>query len=131
MQDLVAGIFRAMGYHTRVSPPGADGGVDVVATSDPLGIEHPVVKAQVKAKPTTKSGVGEIRELAGVLGQSERGVFVSSGGFTKEALNDAAAARMVLVVGERLQDLLVRYYDRLDQDTRSLVPLRRLYFPSD
>lgn len=131
MQDLVAGVLRAMGYHTRVSPPGADGGVDIVASSDPLEIGQPVVKAQVKARPTTKSNVNEIRELAGVLGPSERGIFVSTGGFTKEALTDAAAARMVLVDGERLQSLLVRYYDRLDQDTRSLVPLRRLYFPTD
>jgi restriction system protein len=130
MQDLVAGVLRAIGYHTRVSPPGADGGVDFVASSDPLEIKQPLVKAQVKARPTTKSNVNEIRELAGVLGPSERGIFVSSGGFAREALNDAAAARMVLVDGERLQDLLVRYYDRLDQDTRSLVPLRRLYFPT-
>ena len=82
MQELVAGVLRAMGYHTRVSPPGADGGVDIVASSDPLEIEQPVVKAQVKARPTTKSNVNEIRELAGVLGPSERGILVSTGGFS-------------------------------------------------
>ncbi len=53
MQDLVAGILRAMGYYTRVSPPGADGGVDIVASSDPLGIEQPMVRAQVKARPAS------------------------------------------------------------------------------
>ncbi len=42
MQDLVASILRAMGYHTRVSPPGADGGADIVASRDPLGVEQPV-----------------------------------------------------------------------------------------
>jgi restriction system protein len=130
MQDVVAGILRAMGYHARVSPPGADGGVDVVASRDPLAVEQPV-KVQVKAKPNTKSTPDEIRALNGVLGQTERGIFVSSGGFTKDALNEPATARIVLVDGERLQSLLVEYYDRLDQDTKSLVPLRRLYFPSD
>ena len=38
---------------------------------------------------------------------------------------------MTLIDAERLQTLLVEYYDRLDQDAKSLVPLRRLYFPSD
>jgi restriction system protein len=130
MQDLVASILRAMGYHTRVSPPGADGGVDIVASRDPLGVEQPV-KVQVKAKPSTKSDVTEIRGLNGVLGQSERGIFVSLGGFTKDALSEPAAARIVLVDAERLQALLVAYYDRLDQDSKSLVPMRRLYFPLD
>jgi predicted Mrr-cat superfamily restriction endonuclease len=36
---------------------------------------------------------------------------------------------MTLIDAERLQELLVEYYDRLDQDTKSLVPLRRLFFP--
>jgi len=130
MQDLVASILRVMGYHTRVSPPGADGGVDIVASRDPLGVEQPV-KVQVKAKPSTKSDVTEIRGLNGVLGQSERGIFVSLGGFTKDALSEPAAARIVLVDAERLQALLVAYYDRLDQDSKSLVPMRRLYFPLD
>jgi len=30
---------------------------------------------------------------------------------------------------DRLQELLVAYCDRLDQDTKCLVPLRRLCFP--
>jgi restriction system protein len=122
MQDIVAGILRAMGYHTRVSPPGADGGVDIIASRDPLGAEQPV-KVQVKAKPNTKSDVTDIRGLNGILGQSERGIFVSLGGFTKDALNEPATMRMVLVDGERLQALLLEYYDRLDQDSKSLIPL--------
>ncbi len=130
MQDVVAGILRAMGYHTRVSPPGADGGVDIVASRDPLGVEQPV-KVQVKAKPNTKSTADDVRKLNGVLEQTERGIFVSSGGFTKDALKEPSTARIVLVDGERLQTLLVEYYDRLDQDSQTLVPLRRLYFPSD
>jgi len=129
MQDLVASILRAMGYHTKVSLPGADGGVDIIASRDPLGVEQPA-KVQVKARPTTKAGASDVRELAGVLGQGEKGIFVSSGGFTKEAMVDSATSRVVLIDGERLQSLLVDYYNRLDQDSKSLVPLRRLYFPT-
>ncbi|HEV2754949.1 MAG TPA: restriction endonuclease [Actinomycetota bacterium] len=129
MQDVVAGILRAMGYYTQISPPGADQGVDIVASRDPLGVER-AVKVQVKARPTTRSGASEIRELAGVLDPGGKGIFVSSGGFTREALADPSAQRVTFVDGERLQELLVEYYDRLSQDVKALVPLRSLYFPA-
>lgn len=129
MQDLVGGLLRAMGYHTQISPPGADQGVDIVASRDPLGVEQ-AVKVQVRARPTTRSGATDIRELAGVLATTEKGLFVSSGGFTREAASDPSAQRITLVDGDRLQELVVDYYDQLDQDVQALVPLRRLYFPT-
>jgi restriction system protein len=128
-QHLVAGVLRAMGYFTRVSPEGPDGGVDIVASRDPLAVEPPVIKVQVKARPSSRSSPSDIRELAGVLREGERGIFVSTGGFTRDAQADAAAGRVTLIDIDRLQELLVEYYDELDQDTKSLVPLRRLYFP--
>ena len=37
-QELVAELLRAMSYHVSwISPPGKDGGVDIIAHSDPLG----------------------------------------------------------------------------------------------
>ncbi|MFC1707989.1 restriction endonuclease [Planctomycetota bacterium] len=41
MQELVAGILRAMGYRTRVSDPGPDRGVDIFASPDGLGLQEP------------------------------------------------------------------------------------------
>ena len=38
LQELVAGILRAMGYRTRVSEVGPDRGVDVFASPDGLGL---------------------------------------------------------------------------------------------
>jgi restriction system protein len=129
-QDLVAGILRALGYHTRTSPEGPDGGIDVVASRDALGLEPPIIKVQVKARPTTHSKPEEIRALAGlVTPPEERGVFVSTGGFTRDAANDARVTRITLIGMDRLAELLIENYDRLDQDTRSLVPLRRLWVP--
>lgn len=75
-----------MGYFTQVAPEGKDGGVDIVASRDALGVEPPIVKVQVKARPTSRSGPSEIRELAGLLGpQDERGILVSTGGYTRDA----------------------------------------------
>ncbi|MEX1100862.1 MAG: restriction endonuclease [Actinomycetota bacterium] len=130
MQDLVAGVLQAMGFHTQVSPPGTDQGVDIVASRDPLGLEQPV-KVQVKARPNTKTGAPEVAQLAGNVGTGERGMFVSTGGFTKEVAFHPSSQRLVLIDGDRLRSLVVEYYDRLESDAQALVPLRRVYFPSD
>lgn len=129
-QDLVAGILRSMGYFTQVAPEGKDGGVDIVASRDALGVEPPIIKVQVKARPNSRSGPSEIRQLAGLLGpQDERGIFVSTGGYTRDAENDARVARIGLIGMDRLVELLLETYEKLDQDTKSLVPLRRVYVP--
>lgn len=46
---LVAAILMAQGYKTRVSPPGPDGGVDILAGSGPLGFDQPRLCVQVKS----------------------------------------------------------------------------------
>ncbi len=39
-QDLVGALLRAMGYHVAwIAPPGADGGIDILAFTDPLGAQ--------------------------------------------------------------------------------------------
>lgn len=48
--DLVAHLLNTMGYRTRVSPEGPDGGVDILAHKDELGFEPPIVKVQVKSR---------------------------------------------------------------------------------
>jgi restriction system protein len=46
-QDLVADLLRAMSYHvTWVSPPGKDGGVDILAWPDALGTRPPRIKVR-------------------------------------------------------------------------------------
>jgi restriction system protein len=41
LADLVDAVLQAEGYLTRVSPPGPDGGVDILAGSGPLGFGEP------------------------------------------------------------------------------------------
>lgn len=48
MERLVAGLLKAMGYCARVMPKGPDGGRDVVASPDALGLESPRIVAEVK-----------------------------------------------------------------------------------
>ena len=129
-QDLVAGILRSLGYFTDVAAEGKDGGVDVRAAKDPLMVEAPLLKVQVKARPNSSSGPAEIRELAGLVDSpAERGFFVATGGFTRDAAHDAKNLRIELIDMDRLVDLLLENYDNLDQETQGLIPLRRLLVP--
>jgi restriction system protein len=57
-QDLVADLLRAMSYHvTWVSPPGKDGGLDILAWPDALGARPPRIKVQVKRRTSFFHGV--------------------------------------------------------------------------
>ena len=51
--ELVAGILRAMGYRTRISPRGSDRGKDVEASPDGLGLTDPHIIVEVKHREGT------------------------------------------------------------------------------
>jgi restriction system protein len=131
-QDLVAALLRGMGYHTPfVAPKGRDGGIDIQAYSDPLGTIAPRIITQVKQRPDTKASVQEIRELAGLLRrEGDVGLFVSTGGFTSEALSEAkSSSRHVEIMDiKRFIDLWKTHYSNLSEEDKSLLPLREIMF---
>jgi restriction system protein len=132
MEQLVAGILRGMGYKSRVSPKGADRGVDVFASPDGLGLEEPRIFVEVKHRLGTKVGAQMIRSFLGGRKQGDRCLFVSTGGFAKDALYEAERATVPLRLIDLplLRELLVEHYANLDEDSRRLVPLVRLYWPA-
>lgn len=131
-QDLVAGVLRALGYGTKVAPPGADGGVDIHACRDPLFLHPPIVKVQVKAKPTTKISPDEIRQLNGLVDRAgERGIFVATGGFTGPAETEAERMGVQLWDLKYLVRLLLDTYDELDEKTQGFVALRQIWVLDD
>jgi restriction system protein len=129
MQELVAGLLRAMGYKTRVSPRGPDQGRDVEASPDGLGLESPRIVCEVKHRKGAM-GAPEIRSFIGAL-RDEKGVYVSTGGFSKEAKYEAQRAQspIALLDLDSLARLLVQYYDSFDNEAKALVPLQKLYWP--
>lgn len=126
---FVGHVLNAMGYVTQVSPPGADGGVDIVASRDPLGLEPPLIKVQCKSS-TGKSGAPEVQSLLGTLGAGERGLFVALGGFTPPAEQVARTSPTLrLLDADQLIDSLLSHYDQLSEEARALLPLRRVWVP--
>lgn len=133
MQELTAGILRAMGYRTTVSPRGSDRGVDVFASPDGLGLEEPRIFVEVKHRPLQSVGAQDVRAFLGGRSGRDRCLYVSTGGFTKEARYEAERANMpVRLLGiVDLRKLLVDYYDQMDEQAKSLIPLKRVYMVAD
>ena len=132
MQHLMAGILRAMGYKTRVTPAGSDRGRDIIASPDGLGLEHPRIFVEVKHRKGAM-GAPEVRKFVGGRDpQHDRCLYLSTGGFTHEAKYEAERAKfpLTLVDADMLVELLVEHYDKVDTETRMLIPLRKTYWPA-
>lgn len=119
-----------MGYRTRVSPPGPDGGVDILAHKDELGFEPPIVKVQVKSSEASVSR-NEVSDLSGTLASAnEFGLFVTLGQFSAPARGFAQGkSNLRLIDGIEVVDLVLAHYDQLDSRYKGLIPLKRVYVP--
>lgn len=131
LQKLVAGLLRGMEYHVAwVSPPGKDRGLDILAFRDPLGTEDPRIKVQVK-REQSKTDVKGLRAFMSLLNLGDVGVFVTLGGFTRDAEAEARNSetrRITLIDQSDLLDLWVEHYDRIPPDDRLLLPLKAVYY---
>lgn len=131
MQELVAGLLRSLGYKTRVSEAGPDRGKDIVASPDGFGFESPRIVVEVKHRKGTM-GAPDVRSFLGGRHPQDKGLYVSTGGFTREARYEAERANIPLALMD-LDDLvksLLEQYEKLDLETQQLVPLKRIFVPA-
>jgi len=127
--EFVAHLLQAMGYRTRVSPEGPDGGIDIIAHKDDLGFEPPIIKVQVKS---SEGSIGDpvVSALYGKVANSEFGLLVALGTFTPPAKAFARSkSNLRLIDGEELVDLILQHYERFDSRYKGLLPLKRVYIP--
>ena len=131
MQNLVAGLLRAMGYKTTVSEPGADRGKDIVASPDGFGFLEPRIVVEVKHRKSQRMGSQEIRSFLGGRHARDKGLFVSTGGFSKDAYYEAerASISITLMDFESLIEAILEHYARFDEETKRLLPLKTIYWP--
>jgi restriction system protein len=120
-----------MGYHVSWNaPPGPDKGIDIVAHNDPLGTSAPRIKVQVK-RLADKIIVDGLRSFMAVLGEQDVGLFVSTGGFTSEAESEARTKetrKLTLLDLEKLVDLWVINYEKIEDSDKQLLPLKPVYY---
>jgi restriction system protein len=135
-QHLVAALLRAMGYYVLWDAPvGPDGGIDLIAHSDPLGTANPRIKVQVKRR-ADKIDADGLRSFMALLGDDDVGIFISVGGFKSTAEREARTQekrRITLIDLNRLVSLWIEHYDKLPEEDRRCLPLRPIYFlaPAD
>lgn len=130
MARLVDGILKAQGYTTHMSPPGPDKGVDILASQGPLGFSSPRICVQVKSgsdpvdRPTLDQLVGTMQNF-----QAEQGLLVSWGGFKISVDKEKPSQffRVRLWDRDDLIDQLIEHYDKLDDEIRADLPLKRIW----
>ena len=131
MESLVAGLLRAMGYRTTLTSKGGDQGLDVIASPDGLGLTSPRIIVEVKHRGNPM-GAPAVHSFIGGLHDSDKGLYVSTGGFTKEALYEAERARVpvTLLNLDQFARVFVDNYETTDLETSALLPLTRIYWPA-
>lgn len=133
LEHLVAALLRGMGYRTRVTPRGPDRGVDVFASPDGLGFQEPRIKVEVKHRRNTTIGAQEIRSFLGGLRPGDRGLYVSTGGYSKEAKYEAERSNVPLTLLDldELASAVVTHYENFDLEGRALITLVKVYWPAE
>jgi len=128
LADLVGAIFDARGFSVTASPPGADGGIDLLIGSGATGRESPRIVGQVK---TGQAGVDEYRAIFGLKESlnADQGLLVAWGGFKGNVRREARAQHfsMLLWDADDVLDALFAVYDQLREDVRSRLPLKRTW----
>lgn len=125
---LVAAILEAQGFEVTLSPAGPDQGVDILAGSGPLGLDTPRLVVQVK---TGQADVETYRALRGTMQafSADQGLLVAWKGFRgtvrREARPDHFSVR--LWDADDLLDELSQTYERLPDELRSELPLKRVW----
>ena len=132
---LAGAILRAQGYVVEVSPPGPDGGIDIVAGGGPLGFDPPRMCVQVKSG-LTPADVTVLRSLAGSVKNSgaDYGLLVSWGGFTTPTQKEARQSNyfnMRLWDSQALLNALFEVYGQLPADIKARIPIKQIWIVAD
>jgi len=130
LATVVDAILRAQGFLTFKSPEGADKGIDILAAPAPLGFGSPRICVQVKSqespvdRPTMDQLIGAMQNV-----HADQGLLVSWGGFKSSVDRERAAQffRVRLWDQDSLLEQLFLHYDKLDEDIRAELPLKRVW----
>ncbi len=132
LAELVAEIMRVKGFTTKVSPPGADGGVDILAAGGTLGLGEDRICVQVKSGDGPANHDVVLRLIGSVAKtQAQTGLLVSIGGVNtvaqKELDNNFFKLRLW-----QMSDVLKALFDTYDElsvETRDKLPLKQIWAP--
>jgi len=127
---LVDAVLQADGWVTKVSPPGADGGVDILAGRGPLGLDDPRLCVQVKSQGSP-TDVTVYRTLQGTMQtyKAGQGLLVCWGGFNKAVLTEARQGHFTVRLWDSrdLVEAIYRTYEKLPAEIQAELPLKQVW----
>lgn len=126
LEDVVADLLNAMGYRTKVSPRGGDGGKDIIAYKDEL---PPRIIVQVKSQNgnVTESTV---QSLKGTMEEGDYGLFVTLSDYAKNAKIYLEKHPIIKSInGSELADLILKYYDDMSDKFKDIIKLKKVFIP--
>ena len=126
LEEFIANLLQAMGYHTKISRQGGDSGIDITAYKDEL---PPRILVQVKSQD---SDIKEttIQSLKGAMTEGDYGLFVTLSHYTKKAQEYLDKTPIIKGInGPELVDLILKYYDKLDEKYKDMIPMKMVYIP--
>ncbi|WP_350608218.1 restriction endonuclease [Pseudoalteromonas sp. MER144-MNA-CIBAN-0113] len=139
-ENLVVDLMLAMGYGGSRKDAGQatqytqDGGIDGVIKEDKLGLE--MIYLQAKRYTNKTVGRPDIQAFAGAfdMHRAKKGVFITTSGFSKDALEYVGLIekRIVLVDGKQLTELMLTH--NLGVSTKQVFEVKALdsdYFIED
>ena len=130
MARLVEAVLKAQGFTTFLSPEGADKGIDILAAGGAFGFNSPKICVQVKSGDSPADRP-EFTQLIGAMQsvQAEHGLFVSWSDFKPTVYKEVPVQffKVRLWNQNDLIGQLLDNYDKLDQDIRTELPLKRIW----
>ena len=126
LEEFVANLLQVMGYRTTVSAYGGDSGIDITAYKDEL---PPRILVQVKSQDSDIKHT-TIQSLKGAMREGDYGLFVTLSNYTKNAQRYLENTPIIRGInGTELVDLVLKYYDLLDDRYKKMIPLKMVYIP--
>ena len=128
-EELVAHLLECMGYTARVTQRSGDGGVDVIAHTDALGFQPPIIKVQCKRR-TNQTPRTDVDQLLGTLGEGEYGLYINLGSYSRSSVElERNRAKLRLIDGEQFVEMVLQHYPKMSPRFRGLIPLKQIYVP--
>jgi len=130
LETLVEAILNAQGFTTHHTDKGADGGIDILAAPGTLGFGQPRICVQVKSqdtpleRPVLDQLVGTMQHVG-----ADQGLLVCWGGFKPTIKRELPRLFFKVRLWDQV-DLIEQFlanYDKLSEDLRAEIPLKRLW----
>jgi len=133
-EQLVGHLLTAVGFDIEVTQPVADGGVDFLGTLNVSNAAQVEITGQVKRyKLGSNITATPIRDLRGRIPIGAQGTFVTTSDYTKgarEVAEQTGFARVGLINGEQLVDLLTQHWQDIPSEFQDALGLKPILVPA-